>query len=82
MTAEHVTADGPLAAYHALLMQDGLAFDPVQAAAATRLQALHDALATLSAAPARRRGLRLFSRRAVIEPPRGVYLLSIFSPSV
>jgi len=74
MTAEHVTADGPLAAYHALLMQDGLAFDPVQEAAATRLQALHDALSALSAAPAKRGGLRLFGRRAAIESPRGVYL--------
>jgi len=74
MTAEHDIADGPLAAYHALLMQNDLAFDPVQEAAATRLQTLHDALFAMAAAPAKRGGLRLFGRRAVIEPPRGVYL--------
>ena len=74
MIAEQDNADGPLAAYRALLMQDGLAFDPVQEAAAGALQRLHDALAAWEAHPKKRGGIRLFGRRAEPEPVRGVYL--------
>ena len=78
MTNEHENATGPLAAYHALLMQDGLTFDPVQEAAAERLQVLHDTLAKGAADEAVRRpargGFRLFGKKAARPQVRGVYL--------
>ncbi len=72
-----MTGRGPLAAYRARVREGRLREDPVQARAAERLQALHDALeGYLPAEPeARRARLGLFRRATPpVSPPRGLYL--------
>ena len=62
---------GPLAAWRARVAKGGLRDDPAQAAAARKLQALHDSLHDFSSTGRPRLGL---FRRRPPAPPRGLYL--------
>jgi cell division protein ZapE len=64
---------GPLAAYHALCMDNDISFDPEQERAARALDALYRALSGLE--PKRSRGLRLFGKKKPApNAPRGLYV--------
>ncbi len=66
-------SQGPLTAYEALLAEGTVQPDPMQRAAAEKLQALHEALSGHRPA-ARPRGLRALFAKPPAAPPKGVYM--------